>query len=86
MRIVWVLIVGSILLFSITVGWYISMPVVMGFSRGINATIYGSASARNALTAIEYASIAWGPLLDIFVLLWMIMSASKKDVESQIYG
>lgn len=86
MRIVFVLIIGSILLFSVTVGWYISQPVVIGFSRGINSTVYDSAGARNALTAIEYVSFAWGPVMDLFILLWMILNASKRDVESQIYG
>lgn len=86
MRILRVIIIGSILLFISTLGWYISQPVVIGLARGINSTVYANANARNAVSAVEYASFAWGPLMTLFVLLWMIYSAAKRDVESQIYG
>jgi len=59
---------------------------VIGVARAVNASVYTNPSARNAVTAIEYGSIAWGPLMTLFVLLWMIYSASQRDVESQIYG
>lgn len=86
MRILRVLIIGSILLFISTLGWYVSQPVVIGLARGINSTVYGNANAVNAVSAVEYASFAWGPLMTLFVLLWMIYSASKKDVGSIVYG
>jgi len=86
MRILRVIVIGSILLFISTLGWYISQPVVIGIARQVNATVYSNVNARNTVTAIEYASVAWGPVMTLFVLLWMIYSASQRDVESQIYG
>jgi len=85
MRIVRVLIIGSILLFVSTIGWYISQPVIFGLTRGLNSTISADANAVNVATAIEYASIAWGPLMTLFIVVWMVASASKRDVESVLY-
>ena len=85
MRIVRVLVVGIILIFTVSLGWWVSQPVVIGVSRGINASVT-DARGRTAMTAIEYGSYAWGPLIDVFILLWMITSAGKRDVESELYG
>ncbi len=78
-------IVASILMFSVTVGWYITQPVVIGFSRALNSSLT-SDSARNVATAVEYGSVVWGPLLICFILLWAIYSSQQRDVESEIYG
>ena len=86
MRILRVWILASIIIFSVSLGWYISQPVVIGFSRSLNATISGNQNAVNAATAIEYGSIIWGPLLIIFILLWAIVSSQQRDAESVIYG
>lgn len=86
MRILRVLVIGSILLFISTLGWYVSQPVVIGIARAFNATTYSNVNARNAVSAVEYGSILWGPIMTLFVLLWMIYSASQRDVESVIYG
>jgi len=86
MRIVIVWIVTSILIFTVSVSWWVSQPVVIGVSRGINATIYSNPNARNVATAIEYVSYAWGPLLIIFLLAWAIINSQKRDIESEIYG
>jgi len=85
-RVVKVWIMASIIIFTVSLGWYVSQPVVIGFSRSLNATISGNQNAVNAATAIEYGSIIWGPLLIIFILLWAIVSSQQRDVESVIYG
>ena len=86
MRILRVWILASIIIFSVSLGWYISQPVVIGFSRSLNATISANQNAVNVSKAIEYGSIIWGPLLIIFILLWAIVSSQQRDVESVIYG
>jgi hypothetical protein len=86
MRIVKVWLVAFFLIFTITAGWYLSQPAVIGLSRGINATVYDNPSARNVSTAIEYVSYVWGPLLVCFILVWAIMSSQKRDIESEMYG
>ena len=86
MRIVWVWITASFLIFTISISWYVSQPVVIGMSRAINATIYDNPNARNVATAVEYVSYAWGPVLIIFLLAWAVISSQKRDIESEIYG
>lgn len=86
MRIIRVSVIAMILLFTISIVWYVSQPAVIGVSRALNSTYYENANARNVATAVEYGSIAWGPIVDIFILLWWVLSAGKKDVESEIYG
>ena len=85
MRIVMVWVVAITLIFSISISWYISQPIVLGVSRGLNSSITSS-QGKNVATAVEYVSYAWGPLLIMFVLLWAIISSSKKDIESVVYG
>jgi len=69
----------------VSIGWYSTMPVVLGMSRSLNATYYADANARNIAIAVEYATYAWGPIFILFIILWALVSSSKKDVESQYY-
>lgn len=85
MRIIVVWISAFVLIFMVSLGWYTSLPVVLGVSRGLNATYYADANARNVATAVEYMAYAWGPLLILILLLWAIISSSKRDVESEYY-
>jgi len=85
MRIVMVWIVTIILIFTISLGWYVSQPIVIGVSRGLKSSIT-DANGKLVATAVEYVSYAWGPILNIFVLLWAVISSQKRDVESEIYG
>jgi len=85
MRIVQVWIVAIILVFTISLGWYVSQPIVLGVSRGLNSSIT-SPQGRLVATGVEYVSYAWGPLLMMFVLLWAVISSSKYDQESEVYG
>lgn len=85
MRIVRVWVVAIILVFSVSLSWYVSQPIVLGVSRGIGSSITSS-QGKLVATGVEYVSYAWGPLLIIFVLLWAIISSQKYDRESEIYG
>lgn len=86
MRIVMVWIVATTLIFMVSVGWYISLPVVVGVARAINSTVGNNSNARNIVTAVEYAGYIWGPLLIVFLLLWATINSQRRDVESEIYG
>jgi len=81
---VWVLAICICLL--IGVGWYATLPVVLGISNALNSTYYGDANARNVAVAVEYASFAWGPVFICFVILWAVVASSRQDQESVYYG
>lgn len=85
MRIVLVWVVAITLIFMVSLGWWVSQPVVIGVSRGINSSITDN-RGRLAATAVEYVSYAWGPVLILFILLWAVVSSQRRDVESEIYG
>lgn len=86
MRILIVWITAFILIFFVSISWYISQPIVLGVSRALNASYYEDPNGRNIALAIEYASYAWGGVFIIFILLWAIVSSKKYDAESEMYG
>lgn len=85
MRIVLVWVLAVLIIFTIGISWYVTLPVVLGVSHGLNSTYYESADARNIATAVEYMAFAWGPVLIGFVLLWAMVSSSRYDAESEVY-
>lgn len=85
MRIVYVWLSAFTLLFMISVGWWVSLPVVIGVSQGLRPQIT-SPNGLLIATAIEYVSYIWGPLFDVFILLWAVLNSQRRDVESEVYG
>jgi len=86
MRILLVWVVAISLMFLVSLGWYTTLPVLIGISRALNNTYYENVNARNIATAVEYASYAWGPVFCLFILLWAVVSSAKRDVESEVYS
>jgi len=85
MRIVYVWLWTFTLLFMISVGWWVSLPVVIGVSQGLRPQITNP-NGLNIATAVEYVGYAWGPLFDGFIILWALLNSQRKDVESEVYG
>lgn len=85
MRIVLVWIVTIILIFTVSLGWYVSQPIVLGVSRGLNTTITNP-QGRLVATGVEYVSYVWGPILILFILLWAIISSQQRDITSEVYA
>jgi hypothetical protein len=77
MKILFVWITAVTLCFSITVGWYISQGIVVQIAHGALAGVTGSAASLVSL--IEFANIIWGPLFDVLVILWAIVSSQGDD-------
>jgi len=85
MRIVMVWIVAVILIFTFSLGWWVSVPVVIGVSHALNSTITAP-QGRSIATAVEYVAYAWGPILICFILLWAVISSQRRDIDSVVYG
>jgi len=85
MRIVYVWLSAFTLLFMISVGWWVSLPVVIGVSQGLRPQITDP-NGLNIATAVEYVDYIWGPLFDGFIILWALLNSQRKDVESEVYG
>ena len=67
--------------FVITLGWYISLGVVTAIVQGSLGDVTGKALSLTGL--VEYVAIAWGPLFDIVVILWAIVSSQSIDPTSR---
>ena len=80
---VWI--VAITIIFIVSIGWYVSQPVVMGVASAMNSSTTNP-QARTVAVGVQYVSFAWGPVLILFVLLWAVISSSKHDVESTVWG
>jgi len=81
-----VLITGFTLMFTITVSWYISQTLVNSIATAMLGEISATSEGLSLLNLLVFCNIIWGPIFDILVLVWMIASAQARDVESEIYG
>jgi len=86
MRIVFVILMGIGLIFTIGTGWYLSQTLVLEIASSCLAQITVTEEGASLLNLVEWANILWGPLFIILVIVWMIASAQARDVESEIYG
>jgi len=82
MRILSIWITALILMVAISLGWYISLPVVFGMTGGIGQLSLSS-PANNIRVLAQYVTVWWGPLLILFILLWAIISSQKVDPTSE---
>jgi hypothetical protein len=92
MRIVFTVLTGLSLITFITLAWYIFQPfcwsaitmsqtILEGF--GLSSDELQLAVNNNAL--LYWANLLWGPLSDIFVILWMAVSAQRIDPSSEVF-
>lgn len=81
MRILFVWLTCVAIMFTVTVGWYISQELVVQIAHQCLSDVTGQGLAL--LTLIEYANIIWGPLFDILILLWAIVSSQATDPVSR---
>ena len=93
MIMIFVVITGLMLITIITFSWYIFQPLAyqsIALSESILSIIGVTpeelqlATQNNAL--LYWFNLLWGPVADIFVVLWMVISAGRIEVKSEIYG
>jgi hypothetical protein len=77
MRVLFVWFTAVISLFVITIGWYICNGVVVTIAHQALADVTGQALALTIL--LEYVAAWWGPLFDVIILFWAIMSSQEID-------
>lgn len=57
----------------------IVLTLVNGMLSGVSGEPLG------VITLVEYVTAWWGPILDVMVVLWAIVSSQARDVESEVY-
>lgn len=92
MRILFTVLTGLSLITFITLAWYVFQPfcwqaitlsqtILNGM--GLSADAVQLATNNNAL--LYWANLLWGPIADIFVILWMAVSAQRIDPSSEVF-
>jgi hypothetical protein len=84
MRPLFVWITVAILLFVESMGWYLTVPIVLGISHGIQNYTNGT-QAGNIVTIIEVVAFVWGPIMMLFTVLWGFVAMGTRDAESEMY-
>jgi len=84
LRIVIVWSVTLLLLLTVSLGWYITLPVAFALSSSIEGLVSGA--GLTALRIVQYVTILWGPIWDLFILLWAFMESHRVDFQGQVYG
>ena len=86
MRIVRVWISAFAFMFAITVSWWLTLPVIVSVADAIEAAAPADVPEVTLLIdTVSYAASLWGPLLDLFILIWAFTESQRRDVESEIY-
>ena len=85
-RLIIVWCVALTLMFTVSVGYYITLPVAFALSAEIETQVSTIPAALQALRIVEYVVILWGPIWNFFILLWAYMESHRTDVVSQVYG
>lgn len=86
MRMIIVWFVALTLMFTVTVGYYFTLPIAFALSSTIETQVSMLPAALQVLRIVEYVVILWGPIWDLFILLWALMESHRIDVTSQVYG
>jgi hypothetical protein len=67
----------------VTLGWYLSQTIILSIATALFTAPTGN--ALSLLTMIEYVNIWWGPIFDIVIVIWAIVSSQAQDTESVVY-
>lgn len=84
MQLFYVWLTALVLITSISLGWYVTLPIVSAFADGIANYTSADPNARNIVQLVEFANFVWGPIMVIFILFWAIIYSQKRDVESEM--
>jgi hypothetical protein len=82
---VFVWITCIVLCSTITISWYIGLTLISSLGMVIAGQL-GSGQDLQVAQLVQYVSIAWGPLFDIIVVIWAIVSSQARDIQSEMYG
>ena len=83
MRVLFVWFTAILVVFIITLTWYIGNSVIMTISS--QALVGVTGGALNALTLLQYVAAWWGPILDVIVILWAIINSQEIDPTGRSY-
>jgi hypothetical protein len=84
MKILFVWITATILCLTITTAWYVGNFMVVSIAHSF-ATLITGGQGGQLVGLIEFMMSIWGPLFDLMVLVWALVSSGRVTTESQTY-
>jgi hypothetical protein len=82
MNVIKVWIFGMSVMAAISLGWYISLPIVLNVSRAAGLIAAADANVVSHINLVEIVEYIWGPAFVAVILIWMIVYGHKVDVQS----
>jgi len=79
---VWI--VAIIIIFTVSLGWWVSLPIVLGVAQGLDSSITDE-RGKSISMGVQFVAYAWGPISIMFIVLWAVMSSQRRDIDSSIY-
>lgn len=81
---VWI--VGLALLSMVTISWYVTQPIIYSLTEGTEPILEdlgeNSTQSVHTFNFIRFFGTVWGPIFDGVIILWMLVSSSRRDIES----
>ena len=84
MRVLYVWFTAILVIFILTLSWYICNDIVISIASSALSDVTGQALSLTIL--VEYVAAWWGPILDLIVLAWAVINSQEIDPNSRIYG
>ncbi len=84
MRIIIVVAVAIVTMIPVSIAWYTLLPIA--YSIGSQIESIASGQALTTLYIAEYVALLWGPLWDIFIILWAVVESQRVDYQGITYG
>lgn len=89
--IIWV--VALALITAISAAWYITKPIAdvaadqgVGILDNMNVSADVMVRATSTYGLLDVLTTFWGPIADIFVIIWAVIASAKVTVGSEYYG
>ena len=83
MRLLYVWVTAVISCAIVTIFWLVGNSIVLAIVNGALGDATGQ--AFSLVTIIEYFASWWGPIFDVVIIFWAIMSSEGEEISSALY-
>ena len=76
--------VAILTMIPVSIAWYALLPVAYSISSAVEDQVAGA--GLTTLRIAEYVVLLWGPLWDLFIVLWAVLESHRTDYQGITYG
>jgi hypothetical protein len=83
MRLLYVWVTAIVSCALVTIFWLIGNDIVLAI---VNSAIgEPTGQAYSLITILEYFATWWGPVFDVVIIFWAVMSSEQEEISSVLY-